>query len=197
VNSVLIVDTGAANTGSVVVALQRLGARARISTDATQIRRAARVILPGVGAADAALQRLRCAGLLDLLAALDQPLLGICLGMQLLCQGSDEGAGQGLGIFPGRARAFPASSQRPSPHMGWNQLTEVRDSPLLRGIGEGTWMWFAHSYALPVDHYCIARCHYGRDFCAVAQQGNTFGVQFHPERSAAPGRRLLANFLDL
>jgi imidazole glycerol-phosphate synthase subunit HisH len=195
---VVIIDSGGANLASLVYALERLGATARVSDQAQVIRAAPRVLLPGVGSAGNAMARLRSAGLDQLIPTLAQPVLGICLGMQLLFAASAEGdAGDTacLGIIPGRVARIPASPQRPVPHMGWNRLRVLKDDPLLAGIAPTDYFYFVHSFAAPVGPYCLAVSDYGGEFTALARRGNFAGAQFHPERSARPGARLLSNFL--
>lgn len=192
----VIIAGGGANIASLQFALERLGQRAELSADPARIRRASHVILPGVGAAADGMARLTAAGLDRLLPALTQPVLGICLGMQLLYAGSDEGDVRGLGILPGRARRLSAVAG-PIPHMGWSRLRLVAAHPLLAGIDDGAWAYFVHSYALPPDADTIATGSYGGEFTAVVSHGNFHGTQFHPERSAATGARLLGNFLGL
>ena len=193
--NVVLVDSGGANIGSVRYALERLGVQAAMSADAAVIRAADRVILPGVGAAGPAMARLDELALVDVLRSLTQPLLGICLGMQLLFDDSEEGDVACLGLVPGRVRRMPESPGVRVPHMGWNRLQPTRASSLLDGIADGAQAYFVHSYAAPVTGDCLARCGHGEDFAAVVQRGNVAGAQFHPERSAATGARLLENFL--
>lgn len=193
--NVVLVDSGGANIGSVRYALERLGVQAAMSADAAVIRAADRVILPGVGAAGPGMARLNALALVDVLRTLQQPLLGICLGMQLLFEGSEEGDVACLGLLPGRVRRMPESPGVRVPHMGWNRLQPTRASSLLDGIADGAQAYFVHSYAAPVTDDCLARCGHGEDFAAVVQRGNVAGAQFHPERSAATGARLLENFL--
>jgi glutamine amidotransferase len=193
--NVVLVDSGGANIGSVRYALERLGVQAAMSADAAAIRAADRVILPGVGAAGPAMARLEELALVDVLRSLRQPLLGICLGMQLLFEDSEEGDVACLGLVPGRVRRMPESPGVRVPHMGWNRLQPTRSSSLLDGIPDGAQAYFVHSYAAPVTEHCLARCGHGADFAAVVQRGNVAGAQFHPERSAATGARLLENFL--
>lgn len=192
---VVLIDSGGANIGSVRYALERLGVDAQLSGDAAAIRSADRVILPGVGAAAPAMARLRELDLVDTLRALRQPLLGICLGMQLLFEGSDEGDVECLGLLPGRVRRMPASDGVRIPHMGWNGLEPRRASTLLEGIDTGAQAYFVHSFAAPVTPDCIAACTHGEPFAAMVERGNVAGAQFHPERSAAVGARVLRNFL--
>lgn len=195
--NVAIVDSGGSNLGSVVYALERLGVAGELSADAARIRGASHVILPGVGAARAGMDRLAANGLDRIVPELRQPVLGICLGMQLLYQGSDEGDVSCLGVFEGRARLLTAAPGRRVPHMGWNALDFPRASPLFDGIDEGAYVYFVHSFALPVTGETIATSDHGGAFAAAASRGNFHAVQFHPERSAAVGARLLENFLGL
>jgi len=192
---VVLVDSGGANIGSVRYALERLGVQAALSADAGEITSADRVILPGVGAARPAMDRLRELGLVETLRGLERPLLGICLGMQLLFENSEEGDVECLGLLPGRVGKMPESPGVRVPHMGWNRLWPVRESSLLEGVAPGAQAYFVHSYAAPVTSDCLARCGHGGDFAAMVQRGNVAGAQFHPERSAAVGERLLGNFL--
>ncbi len=197
-----IIDSGGANISSVKHALRRLGAETVFTADAATIRSAERVILPGVGAAGAAMQRLRELGLVECIRELRQPVLGICLGMQLLFDQSDEDhQGEGgvkcLGIIPGTLEKLQASPGVRVPHMGWNTTTTIREDPLLAGLPEHPWFYFVHSYRAPVGDSMLAACEHGESFAAIVRKGNFRGVQFHPERSAQSGARLLANFLEL
>ncbi len=193
----VIIDSGGANTASLVFALERLGCAAHVSADPAEIRRAARVILPGVGAAADAMARLERHGLDEVIPTLTQPLLGICLGMQLLFERSEEGNTRGLGVLPGTVRRLAAAPDRPVPHMGWNSLERVADAPLLRGLTSGEYAYFVHGYAAPQGPHTLASCSYGVVFSAVVARDNFHATQFHPERSAAVGARVLANFLEL
>jgi glutamine amidotransferase len=195
--SIVIVASGGANIASLQFALERLGAPSEVSADAGRIRAATHVILPGVGAAADAMTRLRSSGLDALIPTLTQPVLGICLGMQLLHGASAEGGTRCLGIIPGAASRFEEAPGRPVPHMGWNTLTVERDCPLLAGIGASDYAYFVHSYALPVNEATVASCRYGSNFSACVAWRNFFGAQFHPERSAVLGARLLGNFLGI
>jgi glutamine amidotransferase len=197
VTDLVIIDSGGANIASLVYALERLGCTARLSADADEIRAAGRVILPGVGAAADAMARLSARGLVEVIPALTQPVLGICLGMQLLFESSEEGRTRCLGVLPGVVRRFAAAPGQPVPHMGWNSLEAVAASPLLRGTVDGDYAYFVHSYAAPVGTHTLARCSYGFEFSAVVARDNFYGTQFHPERSAAVGARILGNFLDI
>ena len=194
--ALVLIDAGGANLGSVRYALERLGVEARIVLDAEGLRDAERIILPGVGAAAPAMALLHERGLVELLRATRLPLLGICLGMQLLFEGSDEGDVACLGLLPGRVRKLVSSSGVRVPHMGWNTLEPMTASPLLDGVDAGASAYFVHSYAAPVTDDCIAACTHGETFAAMVRRGNVAGAQFHPERSAAVGARLLSNFLN-
>ncbi|MBX5462841.1 MAG: imidazole glycerol phosphate synthase subunit HisH [Steroidobacteraceae bacterium] len=193
----VIIDSGGANLASLQFALERLNADARVTNDPSIVVNAPRVILPGVGSAADAMKRLRACGLADVLPNLTQPVLGICLGMQLLFTRSEEGATDCLGIIPGEVKRLTAEPGRPVPHMGWNQLTALRADPLLENIVENDYVYFVHSYAAPVSDVTLAATDYGTRVSAVVRRGNFWGTQFHPERSGAIGSRLLANFLRL
>jgi glutamine amidotransferase len=192
---VALVDAGGANLGSVRYALEREGATVEIVRDADGLRDARRVILPGVGAAPPAMALLRERGLVDALRELQVPLLGICLGMQLLFEHSEEGDVACLGVLPGSVRRLSAASGIRVPHMGWNQMRAVRDDALPQDIRDGAQAYFVHSYAAPVTQDCVAACMHGERFAAVVRRGNVMGAQFHPERSAGAGAVLLRNFL--
>jgi glutamine amidotransferase len=194
---VAIIDSGGANLASLQYALERLGARSVVSSDAGVIAGAPRVLLPGVGAAADAMRRLRATGLDRLIPQLRVPLLGVCLGMQLLFEHSAEGDTTCLGVLGGRIERLLAAPGRPVPHMGWNTLDLMLDDPLLRGVESASYLYFVHSYAAPVGASTLAAVRYGGAAAAVVRQNNFRGVQFHPERSAAVGARILRNFLSL
>ncbi len=194
---VAIIDSGGANLASLQFALERLGAQSVVTGDLTVIAAAPRVLLPGVGSALAAMQRLSASGVAAHLPKLRQPVLGICLGMQLLFQQSEEGTAQCLGILPQTVRKLTAAPGRPVPHMGWNRLEVAREDPLLSGIANGEYVYFVHSFAAPVAANTLASTRYGIDIAAVVRQDNFWGTQFHPERSTRVGARILANFLGL
>lgn len=189
-----IVDSGGANIASVRFALERLGIESRLTADTATIRSADRVILPGVGAAGEGMKRLRERDLLDCVRGLQQPVLGICLGMQLLFESSAEGDTQSLGLIPGRVAKLPESPGITVPHMGWNTISVRRTSPLLAGIANDARFYFVHSFAGPVNEHTVASATHGTEFAAVVERGNFSGVQFHPERSGDAGARLLRNF---
>jgi glutamine amidotransferase len=195
---VVLVDAGGTNIGSVRSALRRLGIDAVMTADADRIRAAGHVILPGVGAAGPGMSRLRVNGLDTVIPELTQPVLGVCLGMQLLFGHCEEDDVAGLGIVPGRVRRLAAGAGIRVPHMGWNRLQAQRDDPLLDGIDmDAAWAYFVHSYAAPVGADTIAISTHGAPFAAIVRRGNFCGMQFHPERSSALGARLLENFLAL
>ena len=191
-----IVDSGGANIASLLFAFERQGVDATLTTDADVIRKADRVLLPGVGAAKDAMQRLSDANLSEVIRGLTQPVLGICLGMQLLCEASEEEDTECLGIIPGVARKLDVAEDLPVPNMGWCDTTNRIAHPLLNGIDDGSWFYFVHSYALPVSEYTLATAEHAHEFSAVLGKDNFVAAQFHPERSAAAGARLLANFLE-
>jgi glutamine amidotransferase len=194
---VVIVDSGGANLASLQHALARLGSSSVVSKQAADIVAARHVLLPGVGSAAAAMTNLQRTGLDRLLPTLTQPVLGICLGMQLLFESSAEGDTAGLSIVPGRVERLEASVDRPVPHMGWNTLLPRMNDALLAQVDAQDRVYFVHSFAAPAGPWTTASCEYGQEFSAVIARGNFRGVQFHPERSGAVGARLLANFLAL
>ncbi len=195
-SAVALIDAGGANLGSVRYALERLGAEVRLVRSADELRGATRVILPGVGAAVPAMQRLHGQGLFEPLRELQVPLLGICLGMQLLFERSEEGGVETLGLIPGTVRKLVPATGIRVPHMGWNRLLPLRESPLLRDIPERASAYFVHSYAAPLNAHTVAACDHGGLFSAVVEHGRYFGAQYHPERSGDTGALLLQNFLQ-
>jgi glutamine amidotransferase len=196
----VLLDSGGANLGSVQAAFARLGVEAPVTDDAQRIRAATHVILPGVGAAAPAMARLRANGLDRLIPTLTQPLMGICVGMQLLFEHSVEGGVDCLGLLPGRVGKLPEAPGVRVPHMGWNRLEaaspEAAAHPLMAGL-DGQHAYFVHSYAYRGATNALATCTHGQPFTAIAARGRVMGAQCHPERSAATGARLLANFLSL
>ena len=193
---VVLLDSGGANLGSVRAAFARLGVDAPVSSDWATIQSATHVVLPGVGAAASAMARLRENGLDTLISRLTQPLMGICIGMQLLFESSEENATECLGLLPGKVSKLPSTPGIRIPHMGWNRLLTVADHPLSIGLDQ-QWVYFVHSYAARNADSTIMRCKHGENFSAMVAQGRVMGAQFHPERSAAAGARLLTNFLAL
>jgi glutamine amidotransferase len=190
-----IIDSGGANIASLRYATDRLGIDSTITTDAQTLQEATHVILPGVGAAADCMERLRSANLVETIRALRQPLLGVCVGMQLLFESSAEGDVACLGLLPGRVQRFADRDGLPVPHMGWNQLEFTSASPLLDDVASGDYVYFVHSYCVPVSANTNATSTYGERFAAVVGRGKVFGAQFHPERSAQTGALLLRNFL--
>lgn len=193
---VVIVDTGCANIASVGFAIDRLGAQQIVSQDADVILKAKRVILPGVGSATTAMQNLKQRGLINILQNLKQPVLGICLGMQILFDQSQEGKVSGLGKIDGTIIDLDTKNL-PSPHMGWNTLSPTKPDLILEGITDQDYAYFVHSYAAPLGDYTLASSTHGSQFSAIVRQGNFYGCQFHPERSGKTGARILENFLKV
>jgi imidazole glycerol-phosphate synthase subunit HisH len=190
-----IIDSGGANIASLRYAIERLGIDARVTTDAQVVRNATHVILPGVGAAADCMERLRSANLVETVRSLRQPLLGVCVGMQLLFESSEEGDVACLALLPGRVHRFAEREGLPVPHMGWNQLEFDSLSPLLDDLAAGDHVYFVHSYCAPVNESTVATATYGERFAAIVRRDNVFGAQFHPERSARAGALVLRNFL--
>ena len=196
---IAIIDSGGANIASVRFALERLGVDSVLTADPAVISSAERVILPGVGAAPVAMAQLARAGLVECIRSLTQPVLGICLGMQLLFERSEEGDTPLLGLVGGTCGAFDPGMGLTVPHMGWNRLLPQGEGrhPLLSGVEDGAHVYFVHSYAAPISADTVASCSYGVDFTALVARGNFMGAQFHPERSGPVGARILGNFLAL
>jgi glutamine amidotransferase len=193
---VIIAGCGA-NLASLRFALQRLGADVPVTEDPRRAERASHVILPGVGAAAPAMARLREMGFVDVVPKLEVPVLGICLGMQLLFAASDEADTPCLAVIDARVQLLARGTTLPVPQMGWNALRIVGESRLLEGIDDGAYAYFVHSYAAPPGGYTRAVADYGGPFSAVVEQRNFLGTQFHPERSARVGARILDNFLKI
>lgn len=195
-SAVAIIDSGGANIASLRYAFDRLGAKTSLTKDAATIQQASHVVLPGVGAARDAMQRLAEAQLLDLIPALQQPVLGVCLGMQLLCEASEEDNVECLGVIPGIARKLPVSENNPVPNMGWCATRETVGHPLLRGIEDASFFYYIHSFALPPGPHTVATANHTTTFSAVLSKENFMAAQFHPERSSQAGAKLLKNFLS-
>lgn len=194
--SLVIIDSGGANISSVIFACRRLGTDPVFTSDPDVINTADRVILPGVGAAQSAMSHLKANRLVDCIRKLTQPVLGICLGMQLLFESSREGDTPCLGIIPGSLHRLPAHQGLRIPHMGWNSTRRHMTDPLIKGLPSNPWFYFVHSYAAPVGDYTVASSTHGQIFSAIVRRNNFCGVQFHPERSAKYGALLLKNFLE-
>lgn len=193
----VIIGCCGANLASLTFAFGRIGHDVPVTTEPDRVRRASHVVLPGVGAAKDAMQRLTDAGLAELVPTLTQPVLGICLGMQLLFASSEEENTRCLGIVDAPVLRLPEAADLPIPEMGWNGIEIDGDSPLLAGVTNGGYAYFVHSFAAPVGDYTRATADYGGAFTAVVERRNFFGTQFHPERSSKLGARILANFLRL
>ena len=194
---IAIIDSGGANIASVQFALERLGAESVLTKDVKIIQSADKVLLPGVGAAPIAMQNLAEYELIDCIRSLTQPVMGICLGMQLLFAVSPEGNTPLLGIFDADCETFTPAQARSVPHMGWNRLEKQQDHPLLAGVDQGAHVYFVHSYFAPVTAQTIAATNYGDDFTAIVAENNFMGCQFHPEKSGLVGAQILRNFLEM
>lgn len=202
---ITIIDYGAGNIGSVLNMIRHVGGKAEVTGDAAGVLGAKKILLPGVGSFDNAMTRLAGLGLVEPLKARaqsDVPFLGICLGMQLLANESEEGHMAGLGLIPGRVRRFRFDGEAAKlkiPHMGWNRVTPVRAHPLGQGLEEGARFYFVHSYYFDCasDEDVLFRSVYGHEFTSGVQRGNVMGVQFHPEKSHRYGMQLIRNFVGL
>lgn len=199
----VIVDTGCANLSSVKFAIERLGLKALVTDDVAIIKSADKVILPGVGNAKHAMANIHQKDLAPTLQALTQPVLGFCLGMQLMTTSSHEGNFTGeleiidcLNLIPTQVKALESQGLR-LPHMGWNTLTSVIDHPVFQGISKGEYFYFVHSFAVPVNEFTAATCQYGSEFSAAIAKDNFIGCQFHPERSGTAGSKIIKNFLEM
>jgi len=192
--NVVIVDYGAGNIQSVLFALERQGVKAVLSNELEVIEKADKVIFPGVGHAAAAMEKLQASGIDILLPRLKQPLLGICLGMQLMCSHSEEGNTNGLGIFDVEVIAFEKNLK--VPHIGWNSIEQLQ-GPIFKGIDNGSYIYMVHSYYAALSSETIAVCHYDVSYSAALAKDNFFGTQFHPEKSSVIGNKILKNFLAI
>lgn len=191
---IAIIDYGAGNIQSIKFALERLGFEGILSNDPERISNADRVIFPGVGEASTAMKKLCESGLDKIIPQLKQPVLGICLGMQLLCNDSEEGNTKGLGIFDVSVKRFPNSNK--VPQMGWNTIYNLKSS-LFSGIAENEYVYLVHGFFASNCDYSIANTNYGLEYASALQKDNFFGVQFHPEKSGKTGEKILENFLKL
>lgn len=194
---IAVIDVTGNNLTSLINAIKQLGYEFILTHDKEQIQRASHVILPGVGAAATAMAALKHYQLVEVLSTLSQPLLGICLGMQLLLEHSEEGDVNCLNLIPGKVKRLIPSINQPVPHMGWNRLHWRKNSPLTQGLSDEDYVYFVHSYALLADENAVASCQYSQPFTAIVQYRNVYGMQFHPEKSATTGLKLLNNFLQL
>ena len=196
--AVAVIDSGGANVGSVLQAFKRAGAEATLTQDRRMIEAASHVVLPGVGTAQAAMATLKNAQLVSVIQALTQPVLGVCLGLQLLFDRSEEGPQptECLGVIPGTVKAIEPTPGHRLPHMGWNQLTWRSQPAMARDLTDADWFYFVHSCAVATDHPAtVAACHHGQAFAAVVQHNNFVACQFHPEKSARAGAQLIEGFL--
>lgn len=197
---IAVVDYATGNLRSVAEALHRAGADFTLTADPAVLRAAGRVILPGVGEASSAMEQLRSRGLDEVIPTLTAPVLGICIGMQLMCRASEEGNARCIGIFPTRVRRLagdtPEGCRLKVPHVGWDTIEALR-TPLFDGIPEGSFVYYVHSYAADPCPATIASTRYGETFSAALARDNFFGVQFHPEKSGAAGAAIIRNFLNL
>jgi glutamine amidotransferase len=196
----VIVDTGCANLSSVKFAIQRLGYKATITDDVNLIKAADKVIFPGVGTAKHAMENIKAKNLVTTLQNLTQPVLGFCLGMQLMTESSNEGQENNsipcLNLIPTEILPLEAKGKI-LPHMGWNTLNNVKSHPVFKGISDGDYFYFVHSFAAPINKYTIASCQYGSQFSAAIAKDNFIGCQFHPERSSTLGSKIIQNLLEL
>lgn len=190
---VVIIDYGAGNIRSVIFALKRLGVEPILSNSINEIQAADKVIFPGVGEASSAMKQLKENNLQLLMPQLKQPVLGICLGMQLMCSYSEEGNTQGLGIFPVKVKKF-TSTELKVPQIGWNTLN-AKDHVLFNELNKNEYVYFVHSYYAELSDYTIGTSHYGVNFSSALAKDNFYAVQFHPEKSAKAGEQILSNFL--
>lgn len=191
---IVIINYGAGNIQSIRFAFQRLGYSLELTSDPDRIRRADKVVFPGVGEASSAMAKLTQSGLDTLIPGLKQPVLGICLGMQLMCRSSEEGPTQGMGIFDTEVLRFDGKMK--VPQIGWNSIHDLK-SPLFEGVRESEYIYLVHSFYAPLCKETIAVSDYGLPYSAALARDNFFGVQFHPEKSGKAGALMLSNFLKL
>jgi len=195
---ITIIDSGGANIASIQFALERLGVVAELSSDADIIKKSSHIILPGVGSAGSVMKRLNDLSLIEVIRSLTQPVLGICLGMQILFDFSEEGNIECLGLIPGKQLKIVTNDKKLIvPHMGWNTLDILEGKQIMKDVPNGSYAYFIHSYAAPVGKYTSVMACYGENFSAAVQHNNFYGTQFHPERSSVIGSIILKNFLEL
>jgi len=193
----VIIKYNAGNIQSVLFALGRIGAGAKVSDDPNEISSAERIIFPGVGEASSAMKYLRQRELVEVICGLKQPVLGICLGMQLLCMQSEENAADCLGVFPLNVKRFDAgNTNRKVPQIGWNTIYQLSTS-LFEGIKEESYVYHVHGYYVEDSEYTIAKCEYGNEFATAIRKDNFYGVQFHAEKSGQVGEKILKNFMNI
>ncbi len=193
---IALIDYGAGNTASVVNVLKDLKVDFQLTGIPDDLDIADKIILPGVGEASFAMKKLHELNLIELIKATSKPFLGICLGMQLLCETTEEGNSDCLGIIPVKVKRFNEHNLK-VPHMGWNQISEIQDEQLLNSVSSGSYFYFAHSYFVPINKWTTSSSEYGLKFSASVKYRNFFGVQFHPEKSASEGIKIIKNFLEL
>lgn len=193
---IALIDYGAGNTASVVNVLKDLKVDFQLTGIPYDLDIADKIILPGVGEASFAMKKLHELNLIELIKATSKPFLGICLGMQLLCETTEEGNSDCLGIIPVKVKRFNEHNLK-VPHMGWNQISEIQDEQLLNSVSSGSYFYFAHSYFVPINKWTTSSSEYGLKFSASVKYRNFFGVQFHPEKSASEGIKIIKNFLEL
>jgi len=191
---IVIINYGAGNIQSIKFAIRRLGFEAVLTDDEQEIRNADKVIFPGVGEASSAMQKLRATGLDKVIPTLKQPVLGICLGMQLMCKYCEEGNTDGLNIFDVDVIKFDDTEK--VPQIGWNQIENLK-SGLFSGVSEKEYMYLVHSFYVPINEETIAETNYGLKYASALKEKNFYGVQFHPEKSSKAGAQILKNFLEL
>ena len=194
-SKVVIIDYGAGNVRSVKFALDRLGIRYELTRSANTIESADKIIFPGVGEASSSMKALKDFGLVDAIKNATQPFLGICLGMQMMCEHSEENDTEGLGIFPLPVKLFDGEGVK-VPHMGWNQIEGIK-TPLFNGLKEQEYTYFVHSYYVPFSEWTIASANYPKPFSAALHKDNFYGCQFHPEKSGPMGQKILENFVKM
>lgn len=194
---IVLIDYDAGNTCSVMNALDRLQADYKLSSKPAEIRAADKVIFPGVGHAGAAMSTLKEKGLVDVIKELTQPVLGICVGMQLMAERSEEGDTTCLGIIPGSVTRFEPSADYNVPHMGWNTTRIKTNDPLFDNVDDQAYFYYVHSYYIPDNKYCIATSDYGVTFAAAIRKDNFWGIQFHAEKSSKQGAQIIENFLKI
>lgn len=193
---IALIEYGAGNTASVSNSLKDLGVEFIVTNKESEICKAEKVIFPGVGEASSAIRKLHMTNLFNLLRVLKRPLLGICVGLQLLCDKSEEGNVSCLGVLPVNVKKFDETKVK-VPHMGWNKVKQLSDSKLFKDIPDESYFYFAHSYYLPMNDYCIAKTTHDVDVCAAIEKDNFYGVQFHAEKSGEVGQKILRNFIEL
>lgn len=194
--NIVIIKYNAGNIRSVLFALERIGVEAEVTDDTEKITKADKVIFPGVGEASSAMQYLSERKLDKVIKELQQPVLGICLGMQLLCRHSEENNTTCLGIIPVNVKKFEATENIKVPQIGWNNIYSLK-SPLFKSVEENSYIYNVHGYYAEDSEYTIAKCNYGIDYAAAVMKNNFYGLQFHTEKSAKTGEQILKNFLEL